>query len=216
MSPSDTAVLMLKSGHHPGDIQRATGLSTGQLAALAEMQGLSQTATRSGSTLASIDSALIRGLAALVRAEQNANQRRVHRHTLRVRELLGELVDHESRVVDENRIRAEIAGINKKLSALQSKLSRLGPGSTLLVRAWAQDQGFAVSTFGVLSTKVIDAYEEHTRMATQTEQALAITAARLQREIASLKRSRTLARKRLENLTTLSTAVVQSSEEEPG
>ncbi|MEU1409205.1 hypothetical protein ABZ471_44415 [Streptomyces sp. NPDC005728] len=203
---------MLKSRHQCGDIQHVTGLSTGQLAALAEVQGLSQTATRSGGLLSGIDPALLRGMAALTKAEQTAD-RRVRRQSVRVRELLGVLVDHQSRIADENRIRAEIADINKKLSALQSKLSRLDTSSTMIIRAWAKDRGLPVSRGGVLSAKAIDAFEEHTRLTAQVGQARAITAARLQCEIANLRRSRTAACRRLEHMTSMSTAEVQSSAE---
>ncbi|MFF7764263.1 Lsr2 family DNA-binding protein [Streptomyces griseorubiginosus] len=209
MSSRDTALLMLKSRRAPGEIQRATGMSTGQIAALAEVQGLSQTTARSGGFLTGIDPTLIRGLAALMWAEQNAGHQRVRRQASRVRDLLGELSGYQSRMIAENGIRGELAQIDRKLKAAQCKLSRLGTTASLLIRDWAREQGMTVSPSGVVSAKVIDAFEQqhHT---TQLDQRRAVIAARLQREIASLKRSRTAARRRLASLTNPPAAEVRA------
>lgn len=210
MSSRDTALLMLKSRRDPGEIKRATGMSTGQIAALAEAQGLSQTAARSGGVLTGIDPTLIRGLAALMWAEQNAGHQRVRRQAARVRELLSELVGYQSRMIAENGIRGELAEIGRKLNTAQAKLSRLGANSAALIRDWAVEQGMTVSPSGVLSAGVIDAFEQHHQHTTQLDQRRAITAARLQREIASLKRSRTAARRRLDSLTNPPAAEVRA------
>lgn len=216
MSARDTALLMLKSRRAPGEIRRATGMSTGQIAALAEVQGLSQTAARSGGFLTGIDPTLVRGLAALIWAEQSAGHQRVRRQAARVRELLGELAGYQSRMIAENSIRGELTEIGRKLNTAQSKLSRLGASTALPIRDWAEEQGMTVSPSGVLSAAVIDAFEQHHQHTTQLDQRRAITAARLQREIASLKRSRTAARRRLDRLTNPPAAEVRAWAKQQG
>jgi hypothetical protein len=218
MRTRETALLMLKGRRDPGEIQQAAGLSTGQLAALAEVHGLSRTAARSGGPIAGLDPELARGLAALVWVEQNGQHQGARRHAAQVRELLRDLVQYQSRTVAEARIRADITAIGKKLSTLRSRLSRLesGSGGTSLIRDWAKEQGIRVSPSGVLSASLIDAFEQHTRPTAQLEQRRAITVARLQREIATLKKNRTTARKRLENLRGPSPAAIRAWAKEQG
>ncbi|MFJ2007936.1 Lsr2 family DNA-binding protein [Streptomyces chartreusis] len=216
MSHRDTALLMLKSRREPGEIQRATGMSTGQIAALAEVQGLSQTAPRSGGFLAGIDPTLIRGLAALMWAEQNAGHQRVRRRAAQVREALGELAGYQSRMIAEDSIRSDLAEVGRKLNAARCKFSRLGTGTSALVRDWAKEQGMTVSPSGVLSADVIDAFEQQHQPLNHLGQRRAITAARLQREIASLKRVRTAARRRLDSLTNPPAAEVRAWAQQQG
>lgn len=210
MSSRDTALLMLKSRREPGEIQRATGMSTGQIAALAEVQGLSQTVARSGGILTGIDPTLVRGLAALMWAEQNAGHQRMRQQAARVRELLSGLSGYQSRMIAEKRVRGELTEIGRKLNTAQCKLRRLGTNTAAIIRHWADQQGMTVSPSGVLSAGVIEAFEQQHQHTNQRDQRRAITAARLQREIASFKRSQTAARKRLDSLTNPPAAEVRA------
>ncbi|WP_316779654.1 Lsr2 family DNA-binding protein [Streptomyces sasae] len=201
MSARDIALLMLKSRRGPGEIHRATGMSTGQIAALAEVHGLSQTAARSGGPLAGIDPTLVRGLAALMWTEQNAGHQRARNQAARVRQLLAELVSYQSHAVAESRIRSELAEIDRKLVPLLAKLSRLGTSSTVVIREWAVEQGMTANLAGMLPNRIIDAFEQQPHYTDQLAQRRAVTAARLQGEIVALKRKRAATRRRLDSLT---------------
>lgn len=160
------ALTALQSGRPIADIAAQTGLSTGQIAALAETAGATGEHART---------ALRELIDALVWGEQH-DTKKARALAARARRALTELVQlrHGERAVAQ--AREEVAGLKKQLADAEAKLRTARTGRTTApataaatdgagskeeraaIRAWARAQGHGVADRSSLPGHLVTAY----------------------------------------------------------
>ncbi|CAM5678378.1 Lsr2 family DNA-binding protein [Streptomyces mordarskii] len=161
-NPRDTAVAMLKEAKTADEIREATGLSDGEIAAIAQTEELTQHhAQQRGRAYLSALAWALKSDAPRIRAKAE-----------RVKNDLDDLVATRQKEIEAQEARDEIESLEKKLAAARAKLrsvntggktpaSTAGPGTKqgkAKIRAWARDKGYEVSDRGVISKEVRDAW----------------------------------------------------------
>lgn len=181
MNDADRATIVdrLKRGCTTASIHaELPDVSVGEIAAIAETEGLTKAHTKAGaSPISDIDPQLARALAALAWGE-NSHTARLRNLAARTRASLTEL---QQRQRDASAIEAaeqEVAAATKTLTKAQAKLRHLKNGGKATkqattpaggqsmddkrqrdeIRAWARAQGMAVSQVGSISKDVMDAW----------------------------------------------------------
>ena len=157
-----TAIELLKAGAPVADIVEQTGLSTGQIAALAEAQGLTAAHTRQ--TVKDLIEALAWG-------EKKSSTKKAQNLAARARTALTELVQlRRSEVLvaqaetEIDQLRAQLAQAEQKLRAAKGvKPAAAGTAQETKqdrqkIREWARRNGHYLSDHGVISQTIRDAY----------------------------------------------------------
>jgi seryl-tRNA synthetase len=166
-----TALTMLKDGNPPGQITAATGLTTGELAALAEAEGL----TREHAT-----QTMKEYLQALTWGERH-DTKRIQNLATRARTALDELVQARASEEQAAAAAAEVAKLKQQLADAEARLRQAkgkpatpsssqrrtpATGGTMphdkaeraRIREWARAQGYKVADRGLIPQQIITAF----------------------------------------------------------
>ncbi|MFI9588257.1 histone-like nucleoid-structuring protein Lsr2 [Streptomyces sp. NPDC052236] len=155
------AIDMLKAGTPAADIAKQTGMSTGEIAALAEAEGL--TAAHARKSLEELLEALVWG--------ESHDTKKAQTLASRARTALTELVQLRKSEAQVAEAEAEIAALKRKLAEAETKLKTaktgkptqaaalpVGKGQREQMRAWARRNGYEVADRGTISKQVQDAW----------------------------------------------------------
>lgn len=158
------ALAALRSGRPIADIAAQTGLSTGQIAALAETAGATSEHART---------ALRELLEALAWGEQ-AETKKARNLAARARTALTDLARLRQVATQEAQARQQIADLKKQLADAEAKLKQVRTGRTVTIpapaaetggkaerraiRAWARAHGHQVADRGSIAGHLVEAY----------------------------------------------------------
>lgn len=156
------ATELLKAGTPVADIAAQTGMSHGEIAALAETEGL--TATHARQTMKELLEALAWG--------EKHDTKRAQNLAARARTALTELVQLRTSEALVAQAAAEVDELKQQLAQAEQKLRAAKTGKPVAVaatttdskgerekiRAWARRNGYEVADRGALSQKILDAY----------------------------------------------------------
>ncbi|MDQ0946005.1 histone-like nucleoid-structuring protein Lsr2 [Streptomyces sp. V1I1] len=181
MNDADRATIVdrLKRGCSAASIHaELPDVSVGEIAAIAETEGLTKAHTKAGaSPISDIDPQLARALAALAWGE-NSHTARIRNLAARTRAGLTELQQLQRDASAIEAAEQEVAAATQTLTKAQAKLRHLKNGGKATkpattpaggqsmddkrqrdeIRAWARAQGMAVSQVGSISKDVMDAW----------------------------------------------------------
>ncbi|MBT2393384.1 Lsr2 family protein [Streptomyces sp. ISL-1] len=170
-------ITMLKNGTPTEQIQQQLpDVSVGEIAAIAETEGLTKAHRKSGpSPIPDVDPQLASALTALAWGE-NSHTARIRNLAARTRAGLTELQQLKRDASEVEAAEKEVAEATQHLTKAQAKLRRLKNGGKTTkaasagaptlddrrqrdeIRAWARAQGMDVSQVGSISAKVMDAW----------------------------------------------------------
>ncbi|MEU9397697.1 histone-like nucleoid-structuring protein Lsr2 [Streptomyces sp. NPDC048324] len=156
------ATELLKAGTPVADIAAQTGMSHGEIAALAETEGL--TATHARQTMKELIEALAWG--------EKHDTKKAQNLAARARTALTELVQLRKSEALVAQAEAEVDELKQQLAQAEQKLRAAKTGKPVAVaattpdskgdrekiRAWARRNGYEVADRGALSQKIMDAY----------------------------------------------------------
>ncbi|MBP5880755.1 Lsr2 dimerization domain-containing protein [Streptomyces caniscabiei] len=158
------ATELLKAGTPVAEIAAQTGMSHGEIAALAETEGL--TATHARQTMKELLEALAWG--------EKHDTKKAQNLAARARTALTELVQLRKSEALVAQAEAEVGELKQQLAQAEQKLRAVktgkpvavavaatttdGKGEREKIRAWARRNGYEVADRGALTQKVMDAY----------------------------------------------------------
>ncbi|GAA2350513.1 Lsr2 family DNA-binding protein [Streptomyces violaceusniger] len=157
-----TAIDMLKAGAPVDDIAAQTGMSKGEIAALAEAEGLTREHTRQ---------ALAELLEALAWGEEH-DTKKVRTLAARARTALTELTTMRRTAAQVSRAEAEVTALKQQLAEAENKLRAAKTGTSTSpttstpeskkerdkIRAWARRNGYQVAAHGLISQEIRNAW----------------------------------------------------------
>ncbi|MEU9428582.1 histone-like nucleoid-structuring protein Lsr2 [Streptomyces sp. NPDC048342] len=156
------AIELLKAGTPVADIAKQTGMSNGEIAALAETEGL--TTAHARQTIQQLLEAMAWG--------EKHDTKKAQNLAARARTALTELVQLRKSEALVTAAEAEVDGLKQQLAQAEQKLRAAKAGKPVAVpaatpdgksdrekiRAWARRNGHEVADRGALPQKVLDAY----------------------------------------------------------
>ncbi|EPH46887.1 histone-like nucleoid-structuring protein Lsr2 [Streptomyces aurantiacus] len=156
----------LKAGTPHAQIQQEVPASAGEIAAVADTEGIAKAAARPTSP-AEIDPTLVRALSALNDAA-SSHSTKARRLAERTRRGLLELLQLQETEKQIARAQQEVTALKRKLSAAEAKLRRAktstGPTTaaapSAVIRSWAKEKGMDVGDGGVLPKRVVQAWHQ--------------------------------------------------------
>ncbi|MFE2693635.1 Lsr2 family DNA-binding protein [Streptomyces mirabilis] len=185
-----TIVTLLRAGTSTDAIQQHVDASVGEIAAIAEVEGLTKAhAKKTDTPLPDLDPHMVLALAALAWGENH--------HTARIRKLaartaagLTELAQLQRDAAQIEAAERQVAELTQTLTQAQNRLRSLktnggkpGPQAAAAeadvpddkrqrdeIRAWARERGMPVSQVGSISKQVMDEWRKHNAAAATADQ----------------------------------------------
>ncbi|MFC7261520.1 Lsr2 family DNA-binding protein [Streptomyces lutosisoli] len=184
-----TIVTLLKAGTSTDAIQQHVSASVGEIAAIAEVEGLTKAHAKNTDTpLPDLDPHMVLALRALAWGE-NHHTARIRKLASRIAAGLTELAQLQRDAAQIEAAEREVAKLTQTLTQAQNKLRNLktsgktGPQAAAAaadvpddkrqrdeIRSWAREQGMPVSQVGSISKQVMDAWRKHNTAAAVPDQ----------------------------------------------